>query len=261
MLKGKVAVITGSTSGIGLAIAIAIAHEGAHVVLNGLPNETAVGDAKARVLEASKKGKVLFHAADMTKPYEVVDLITFATGQLGSIDILVNNAGTQYTSPLEQFPQSKWDEILAINLSAAFHTIKASLPSMKENGWGRIINIASVHGLVASEHKSAYVAAKHGLVGLTKVVALETAETGITCNAICPGWVRTALAEKQIEAMARKKGISEDKAAVQLLEEKQPSKQFVQVEDLAKLALFLCSDAAAGITGSTIPIDGGWTAR
>lgn len=261
MLKGKVAIITGSTSGIGLGIAEALAQQGAHIVLNGLADDKQVGEAKSRVLQASRHAKVFFHAADMTKPYEIVDLISFATGEMGRVDILVNNAGVQYVSPVEQFPQQKWDDIIAINLSAAFHTIRASLPSMRENGWGRIINIASVHGLVASEHKSAYVAAKHGLIGLTKVVALETAGTGITCNAICPGWVLTPLVEKQIDAFSTLRKVPRDQAATALLEGKQPSKQFVKVEQLGKLAAFLCSAAADSITGTSLPMDGGWTAQ
>ena len=261
MLKGKVAVITGSTSGIGLGIAECLAKAGAHVVLNGLGDDATIAAAKKSVKAQGRRIKVLYHPADMTKPDQIADLIDFAKRELGSVDIVVNNAGIQHTSPVESFPTDKWDAILAINLTSSFHTTRAALPLMRAQGWGRIINIASVHGLVASEHKAAYVAAKHGMVGLTKVVALESAGQGITCNAICPGWVRTPLVERQIEALAKAQGLSIPKAAEKLLEEKQPSKTFVEVAQLAALVVYLCSDAAAQMTGVSLPVDGAWTAR
>lgn len=260
MLQGKVAIVTGSTSGIGLGIARSLARAGAHVVLNGLADKPTIAAAK-RTVRGNRKVRVLYHAADMSKPAEVVDLIKFAERELGSVDILVNNAGIQHTAPVESFPPEKWDAIIAINLSSAFHSIRTALPIMKGNGWGRIINIASVHGLVASVDKIAYVAAKHGIVGITQTVALEAAESGVTCNAICPGWVRTPLVERQIEALAQKEKLSIDKAAVRLLEEKQPSKRFTEVEHLGDTVLFLCSEAASNLTGVALPVDGGWTAR
>jgi 3-hydroxybutyrate dehydrogenase len=260
MLQGKVAVVTGSTSGIGLGIAKSLAAAGAHVVLNGLADAKAVTEAK-RAVRGSRKVKVLYHAADMSKPSEVTDLIDYARRELGSVDILVNNAGIQHTAPVDSFPADKWDAIIAINLSSAFHAIRAALPLMKKRKWGRIINVASVHGLVASTDKIAYVAAKHGIVGVTKVVALETAETGITCNAICPGWVLTPLVERQIEAIAKRDKLSIAKASVRLLEEKQPSKRFTGVEQIGETVLFFCSDAASNTTGVSLPVDGGWVAR
>lgn len=205
--------------------------------------------------------KVAYNAADMQAVDQIENLAAACMRELGSLDIIVNNAGIQFTSAVESFPADRWDAILAINLSAPFHLIRCALPQMKAQNWGRIINIASVHGLVASVNKAAYVAAKHGLVGLTKVVALETAESGITCNAICPGWVRTPLVETQIEAIASQQAISFDEATIKLLEEKQPSKRFAEVEDLGALAVFLCSAAASSITGVSLPVDGGWTAR
>ena len=261
MLKGKVAVITGSTSGIGLGIAECLAKAGAHVVLNGLGDDATIAAAQKSVKAQNKRIKVRYHSADMTKPDQIADLIDYARRDLGSVDIVVNNAGIQHTSPVESFPIDQWDAIIAINLTSAFHTTRAALPLMRVNRWGRIINIASVHGLVASEHKAAYVAAKHGIIGLTKVVALEAAGQGVTCNAICPGWVRTPLVERQIEALAKSHGLTIEKAAEKLLEEKQPSKAFVEVADLAALVLFLCSDAAAQMTGVSLPVDGAWTAR
>ena len=254
------AVITGSTSGIGLGIAMSLADAGAHVVLNGMGDQAAIEHAKQAVLDR-REVSVLYHAADMSKPDECADLIRFAEAQLGRVDILVNNAGIQHTAPVDDFPAEKWNAIIAINLSSAFHTISAALPGMKSRKWGRIVNIASVHGLVASVEKVAYVAAKHGIVGVTKVVALEAAESGVTCNAICPGWVRTPLVEKQIEALAQKEQLSPEKAAVKLLEEKQPSKRFTEVEHLGDTVLFLCSEAASNITGVALPVDGGWVAR
>ena len=260
MLKGKCALITGSTSGIGLGIARALAAEGCGIMLNGF------GDAAAiellRTGMAAEYGvKVAYNGADMTRPAEIGSLVADTVAQLGCIDILVNNAGIQHTAPVEEFPPEKWDAIIAINLSASFHTIHHALPHMKGTGWGRIINIASVHGLVASVNKAAYVTAKHGLVGLTKVVALETAGQGITCNAICPGWTRTELIEPQIVARAQALGVDIETGGRDLLAEKQPSRQFVTVEQLGKLVVFLCSEAAAQITGASIPIDGGWTAQ
>ncbi|CAB3913550.1 3-hydroxybutyrate dehydrogenase [Achromobacter mucicolens] len=260
MLKGKVALVTGSTSGIGLGIATAFAQQGADIVLNGF------GDAadieKLRSDLASKHGvKVIYDGADLSKGAAVRELVENTVRQLGRIDILVNNAGIQHTALIEDFPAEKWDAILALNLSAVFHGTAAALPHMKKQGSGRIINIASAHGLVASASKSAYVAAKHGVVGFTKVTALETAGQGITANAICPGWVRTPLVEKQITALAEKNGVDQEAAARELLSEKQPSLQFVTPEQLGGTAVFLASDAAAQITGTTVSVDGGWTAR
>jgi 3-hydroxybutyrate dehydrogenase len=243
-----------------LGIAQSLAKHGANVVLNGLADDAAVKSASDAVRSARKDCRVLYHAANMLKPNEISDLITFTHRELGSVDILVNNAGIQHTSPVESFPADKWDAILAINLSSAFHTIRAALPHMKAQGWGRIVNIASVHGLVASEHKAAYVAAKHGLVGLTKVVALEAASSNVTCNAVCPGWVRTPLVEKQIEALAKEGNLDRETAAHELLLAKQPSGRFVEVQELGELVVFLCSAAAANLTGAALPVDGAWTA-
>ena len=260
MLKGKVAVVTGSTSGIGLGIATALAQQGADVVLNGFGDADAIEKLRAEL--ASQHGvKVLYDGADLSKGEAVRQLVANTVQSLGRIDILVNNAGIQHTALIEDFPVEKWDAILALNLSAVFHGSAAALPHMKKQGWGRIINIASAHGLVGSANKSAYVAAKHGVVGLTKVTALETAGTGVTANAICPGWVRTPLVEKQITAMAAEHQVSQDDAARDLLSEKQPSLQFVTPEQLGATAVFLTSDAAAQVTGTTISVDGGWTAR
>jgi 3-hydroxybutyrate dehydrogenase len=260
MLKGKVAIVTGSTSGIGLGIAKVLASQGTDIVLNGF------GDAKE--IEAIRSGiarahgvRTVYDGADMSKGNEVRGLVAATVEKLGRLDILVNNAGIQFTAPVEEFPPAKWDAILAINLSAAFHGIAAAVPQMKKQGWGRIINIASAHGLVASTHKAAYVAAKHGLVGLTKVVGLETAGTGITVNAVCPGWVRTPLVEKQIADIAIQKKISEHDAAIELLAEKQPSRTFVTPEQLGGTVAFLCSPAADQVTGTAIAVDGGWTAQ
>jgi 3-hydroxybutyrate dehydrogenase len=260
MLKGKVAVVTGSTSGIGLGIATAFAQNGADVVLNGFGDAGQIEALRADL--AKKYGvKVLYDGADLSHGDAVRKMVGDAVQHLGRIDILVNNAGIQYTALIEDFPVEKWDAIIALNLSAVFHGTAAALPYLKKQGWGRIINIASAHGLVASESKSAYVAAKHGVVGLTKVTALETAGTGVTANAICPGWVRTPLVEKQIAALAQKNGVSEEAAARELLAEKQPSLAFVTPEQLGGTAVFLASDAAAQITGAPISVDGGWTAR
>ncbi len=260
MLKGKVAVVTGSTSGIGLGIATALAAQGADIVLNGFGDAAEIEKVRAG-LAAQHGVKVLYDGADLSKGDAVRGLIDNAVRQMGRIDILVNNAGIQHTALIEDFPTEKWDAILALNLSAVFHGTAAALPHMKKQGFGRIINIASAHGLVASANKSAYVAAKHGVVGFTKVTALEAAGQGITANAICPGWVRTPLVEKQISAQAEKNGVDQETAARELLSEKQPSLQFVTPEQLGGTAVFLASDAAAQITGTTVSVDGGWTAR
>ena len=259
-MKGKTAVVTGSTSGIGAAMAAAFAAEGAHIVINGLGDAAEIEKGRA-ALGAEYGVQVIYHGADMTKPEEIEDLIRTAEGQFGSVDILVNNAGIQHTAPIEDFPVDKWNAVIAINLSAAFHGMRAALPGMKKRGWGRIINVASAHGLVASVNKSAYVAAKHGIVGLTKVAALENAQSGVTCNAICPGWVKTPLVVAQIEARAKANGTSVEDETQALLLEKQPSGQFTTVEQLAGAAVFLCGDAASNMTGTTVTLDGGWTAQ
>ena len=260
MLKGKVALVTGSTSGIGLGIATAFAQQGADIVLNGFGDAADIEKLRSEL--ASKHGvKVIYDGADLSKGAAVRELVENTVRQLGRIDILVNNAGIQHTALIEDFPAEKWDAILALNLSAVFHGTAAALPHMKKQGSGRIINIASAHGLVASASKSAYVAAKHGVVGFTKVTALETAGQGITANAICPGWVRTPLVENQITALPEKNGVDQEAAARELLSEKQPSLQFVTPEQLGGTAVFLASDAAAQITGTTVSVDGGWTAR
>jgi 3-hydroxybutyrate dehydrogenase len=253
-LKGKVALVTGSTSGIGLGIARALAAQGASIMLNGF------GDA-AEIARLQAELKARYHAADMARPDEVRRLVEETARALGGIDILVNNAGIQHVAPVDEFPDERWDAVIAINLSASFHAIKWALPLMRKRGWGRIINLASAHGLVASVNKAAYVAAKHGLVGLTKVVALETAASGITCNAICPGWVLTPLVQKQIDELARRESISGDEARRRLLAEKQPSGNFATPTEIGGLALFLCSDAASQIRGASLSIDGGWTAQ
>jgi len=260
MLKGKVAIVTGSTSGIGLGVATALAEQGASVVLNGFGDADAVERTRAK-LAADHGVDVRYDAADLSNGDAVRALVENTVAALGRVDIIVNNAGIQHTAAIEDFPPEKWDAIIALNLSAVFHGTAAALPHMKQQGWGRIINIASAHGLVGSPNKSAYVAAKHGVVGLTKVTALETAGTGITANAICPGWVRTELVEKQITAIAQKKGLDQDDAARELLSEKQPSLQFTTPAQLGGTAVFLASDAAAQITGTTLSVDGGWTAR
>lgn len=260
MLKGKVAIVTGSTSGIGLGIATAFAQQGADIVLNGFGDAAEVETLRAAL--AQQHGvQVLYDAADLSRGAAVRSLIDNTVAKLGRIDILVNNAGIQHTALIEEFPIDKWDAILALNLSAVFHGTAAALPYMKKQGWGRIVNIASAHGLVGSANKSAYVAAKHGVVGFTKVTALETAGLGVTANAICPGWVRTPLVEKQISALAQANKVDQDTAARELLGEKQPSLQFVTPEQLGATAVFLASDAAAQITGTTLSVDGGWTAR
>ena len=260
MLKGKVAVVTGSTSGIGLGIAAGLAGQGADIVLNGFGDPAAI--ASLRQSLAERHGvRVLHHGADMTRPEQIADLIAQATRELGRVDVLVNNAGIQHVAKVQDFPAEKWEAIIAINLSAAFYATKAVLPQMLERGWGRIVNIASAHGLVASAEKSAYVAAKHGLVGFTKVVALETATTGVTCNAICPGWVLTPLVQQQIDDRAAREGIPVEQAKRELLAEKQPSLAFVTPEQIAGMVVFLCSPAADQIRGQALAIDGGWTAK
>lgn len=260
MLKGRRALITGSTSGIGLGLARALAAEGCSVMLNGSRAPEAV-EGTRRELAGQAGVLVAYQQADLTRPAEAEAMVAAAVARLGGLDILVNNAGVQFTAPVEAFPPEQWDRILALNLSSAFHTIHHALPHLKAGGWGRILNVSSVHGLVASVRKAAYVAAKHGLVGLTKVVALETAGQGITCNALCPGWTRTELIEPQIVALAAKLGVDIEAGGQALLAEKQPSRQFVSIEQLGQVAVFLCSDAAAQITGTAIPIDGGWTAQ
>jgi 3-hydroxybutyrate dehydrogenase len=259
-LAGKVSLVTGSTSGIGLGIARALAEAGSAVVLNGLG--VAAEIAKTREQIAADFGvKVTYSAADMTKPEAIAEMIAATITAHGRLDVLVNNAGIQFVAPLDQFPVEKWDAILSINLSSAFHTTRLALPEMRKNKFGRIINIASAHGLVGSPFKSAYVAAKHGIVGLTKVAALETAEDGITCNAICPGYVYTPLVEAQIDGQARAHGISREKVIREVLLAQQPNKHFASVEELGALTVFLASDAAASITGIALPVDGGWTAH
>jgi 3-hydroxybutyrate dehydrogenase len=259
-LSGKVALVTGSTSGIGLAIAHALAAAGTHMVLNGFGDKALI-DKLVAEFKSQYNVKVDYSAADMSKPAEIAAMVARAARDIGGVDILVNNAGIQHVAPVEEFPVEKWDAVIAINLSAAFHAIRAALPHMQARNWGRIINIASTHGLVGSAQKSAYVAAKHGILGLTKVVALETAATGITCNAICPGWVLTPLVQKQIDDRAAREKISVEKARVELLGEKQPSLEFATPEQIGATALFLCSPAAAQIRGIALPVDGGWTAQ
>ena len=255
-LKGKTALVTGSTSGIGLGIAKALARQGANIVLNGF------GDHATPQAEIQALGvKTAYHGADMSKPGEIEDLMKFSAQQFGRVDILVNNAGIQHVAPIEQFPVERWDTVIAINLSSAFHTTRLALPAMQAANWGRIINVASVHGLVASVQKADYVAAKHGIVGLTKVTALENATTGVTCNAICPGWVLTPLVQKQVDAKAAAMGLSNEEATKLLLGEKEPSMQFTTPEELGELAVFFCSVAANNVRGVAWNMDGGWVAQ
>ena len=258
-LKGRVAVVTGSTSGIGLGVAEALAGQGAAVMLNGFGEADQI-EALRSGLAARHGVAVRHHPADMTRPAEIAAMIQETVEALGGVDILVNNAGIQHTAPIEDFPPERWDAVIAINLSAAFHGMQAAIPIMKRAGWGRIINIASAHGLVASAAKSAYVAAKHGLVGLTKVAAIEVAQAGITCNAICPGWVLTPLVQAQIEARAAREGRTVEAVQRDLLAEKQPMPAFTTPAQIGALAVFLCSDAACTITGAPLSIDGGWVA-
>ena len=260
MLKGKVAIVTGSTSGIGLGIATALAAQGANVMLNGFGDKTAINRI-VRDLAANHGVKTAYSPADMSKPAEIIELVAKTRGELGPADIVVNNAGIQHVALVEDFPDDKWNAIIAINLTAAFHAAKAALPDMKQRKWGRIINIASAHGLVASGGKAAYVAAKHGLVGLTKVIAIEAANDGVTCNAICPGWVMTPLVQQQIEARAKATSITVAAATEDMLREKQPMLQFSTPEKIGALAVFLCSEGASTITGAALPIDGGWTVQ
>ncbi|MFT6590399.1 MAG: 3-hydroxybutyrate dehydrogenase [Rhodoferax sp.] len=256
MLKGKTALVTGSTSGIGLGLAKALAQQGADIILNGF------GDVEGPKAEIAALGvKVAYHGADMSKPAEIEAMMAFAAAKFGRVDILVNNAGIQHVARIENFPVDRWDAVIAINLSSAFHAIRLALPAMQSANWGRIINVASVHGLVGSAEKSAYVTAKHGLVGLTKVTALENATSGVTCNAICPGWVLTPLVQKQVDAKALAGGISVAQATQQLLAEKEPSLQFTSPEELGALVVFFCSSAGNNVRGVAWNMDGGWAAQ
>jgi 3-hydroxybutyrate dehydrogenase len=259
-LQGRTAIVTGSTSGIGLGVARALAAEGANVLLNGFGDAAEIERTRAG-LAVEHGVDVLYSAADLSQPDAVREMMAFAADGLGPVDILVNNAGIQHVAPVEDFPQAKWEAILAINLSSAFYAIQAALPGMRERGYGRIVNVASAHGLVASPFKSAYVAAKHGVVGLTKVVALEAATAGVTCNAICPGYVWTPLVEKQIEDQAKAHGIPREKVISDILLANQPNKAFATVEQIGALTVFLCGPGADAITGTALPVDGGWTAH
>ncbi len=259
-LSGKTALITGSTSGIGLGIAQALAAEGANIVFNGFGDAAEIARLQQQTA-ADHQVETFYSSADMTKPDEIAQMMQDAAARFGSVDILVNNAGIQHVATIEDFPVERWDAVIAINLTSAFHTTRLALPGMRAKNWGRIINIASAHGLVASAGKSAYVAAKHGIVGLTKVTALETAETGITCNAICPGWVLTPLVQKQVDARAAAQGISIEQAKRDLVSEKQPSGEFITPEQLGALAVFMCSDAATQVRGVAWNMDGGWVAQ
>jgi 3-hydroxybutyrate dehydrogenase len=260
MLQGKIAIVTGSTSGIGLGIAAALAAQGCNIMLNGFGDPRAIADIGQHLTDEHDI-RVAYSPADMAKPADIRDLVKATVEQLGGVDILVNNAGIQHVAKIVDFPEECWDAVIAINLSAAFHAAKAALPYMTAKGWGRIVNIASAHGLVASGEKAAYVTAKHGLVGLTKVIAIEAANSGVTCNAICPGWVLTDLVKKQIEARAAAQGISYQQAHDDLLREKQPMLQYTTPEKIGGLTVFLCSEAASTMTGAALSIDGGWTAQ
>jgi 3-hydroxybutyrate dehydrogenase len=260
MTRARTAIVTGSTSGIGLAVARALAADGCNLVFNGFGEPAAI-DALVAGAAAAHGVETVYHPADMTRPAEVRDLVAFAERRFGGVDILVNNAGVQHVAPLDAFPDAEWDRLLAVNLSAAFHATKAALPGMRRRNFGRIVNIASVHGLVGSVHKAAYVAAKHGLVGLTKVAALETADADITVNAVCPGWVDTPLVRRQIEDRAREAGVTFEEATDRLIGEKQPKRRFVRAEDVAALVVFLCGESGAAMTAEVLTLDGGWTAR
>ena len=260
MLQGKSALVTGSTSGIGLAIARALAAQGANITINGFGDKDAIEKERAGI-ESEFKVKAIYSGADMTKPADIASMVKTTEQTFGALDILVNNAGIQFVSPIEEFPIEKWDQIIAINLSAAFHAIRAAVPGMKSRKWGRIISTASAHSLVASPFKSAYVTAKHGIAGLTKTVALETATFGITCNCISPGYVWTPLVEKQIPDTAKARGITEEQVKRDVILAAQPTKEFITVDEVASLAVYLCSDAARSITGANLSIDGGWTAE
>ena len=259
MLQGRNAVVTGSTSGIGLGIARALAAQGCNVMLNGFGDVKEIEKLRA-ALAAEYKVKAAYSAADMTKPADIRGMVVSAARELGGVDILVNNAGIQHVAPIPEFPEDKWDQIIAINLSSAFHASKAAVPLMRAAGWGRVVNIASAHGLVASAFKSAYVTAKHGLLGFTKVLALETARENITCNAICPGYVRTPLVDKQVDDQARAHGIPRERVISDVILKPQPSGRFVEVEEVGALAVFLCSEAGKSVTGAALSMDGGWTA-
>ena len=260
MLKGKTALVTGSTSGIGLGIAQRLAAEGANLVINGFGDAAEIEKLRKQIA-SEYRVKVVYDGADMTKPDSIAAMMQKAIAEFGAVDVLVNNAGIQHVAPVDEFPLDKWDAIIAINLSSAFHTVRAALPAMKARRWGRIVNIASAHALVASPFKSAYVSAKHGIAGFTKAVALEVAQQGITVNAVCPGYVLTPLVEKQIPETAKARGISEEAVKRDVLLAAQPTKKFVAVEEVAGLVGFLCSPEAASITGAVLPIDGGWTAE
>ena len=260
VLEGRTALVTGGAGGIGLGIALLYARAGARVMLNGLGRPADIASAREQVGDAMGCGEAPYSDADLSRPEAVRGMVRAAQEALGSLDILVNNAGIQHVAPVEEFPEDKWDAIIAINFSSNFHAIKAALPGMKARGWGRVINVASAHGLVASPNKSAYVAAKHAVVGLTKTVALEIARTPITCNAICPGFVRTPLAEAQVGPLAERHGISEDEALTEHLLVKQPSKRWVEVEEVAQMALYLCGPGSGAVNGAALSIDGGWLA-
>jgi 3-hydroxybutyrate dehydrogenase len=260
-LEGRVALVTGSTSGIGLGIARALAAAGAHVVLNGSRAPNPAIHALREEIERGCGVRAIYCSADLADPSQVGDLVTVAEREFGAVDILVNNAGIQHVAAVDAFPPAMWEKVIAVNLSSAFYAIRAALPGMKQRNWGRIVNIASAHGLVASPFKSAYVAAKHGMLGLTKTVALETAETGITCNAICPGYVRTPLVEGQIEDQAKVHKLSHEQVIRDVILAAQPSKRFVEPDEIGALTVLLCSDAGRSITGAALPVDGGWTAR
>ena len=260
MFKGQSAVVTGSTSGIGLGVAEALAMAGVNVMLNGFGDPGHIEDLRAS-LQFRSGVEVCYSDADMSRPEQIAGMMAAAQAKFGAVDILVNNAGVQFVTPVDEFPEDKWEQIIAINLTSNFHAIKAALPGMRQRGRGRIVNIASAHGLVASPYKSAYVAAKHGVLGLTKTVALEVAETPITCNAVCPGYVRTPLVDKQIEAQAKAHGLSQAQVIRDVILASHPNKRFVEREQLAQLVLFLCSPAGGSITGAALPVDGGWTAR